>query len=292
MSWIQASPKGSNHTNTSPKYYYNSLKKPIEIYVFVDPLCPECWELESYLQKFCFEYGRFFIIRRITCSHLGTHTTKKLERSKKTYHSTAQSTKQTDKQDSWNSNSIIFPWISVATKAAELQGKNAGKTFLRKIREYYFLRGLDVLDERMIIQCAIESKLDVQEFRNDLYSNSVKKAIHYDLKTAKEMNVQSTPAVVFFNQLNEEQGVKVSGLYSYDVYVSVLKEMLQKDPIPSVKPPLEEYLSSFEIVAKSEISIVYDWSLEETNKHMKRLKLKQKVKKLIDKNEIYYKFIH
>ena len=191
-----------------------------------------------------------------------------------------------------DSHSVLFPWTSIATKAAELQGKNAGKTFLRKIREYHFLKGLDVTDESTIIQCAIESHLDVQEFRNDLYSSSIKKAIHCDLKIAKEMDVHSTPAIVFFNQMNDEQGIKVSGLYSYDVYVSVLTEMLQKDPIPSVKPSLEEFLSSFEIVAKNEISIVYDWTPDETTKHMKRLQLKQKVQKLVDKNEVYYRFIH
>src|SRR5699024_5471566 len=81
VSWIQASPKGSNHTNTSSKHHFNSSKKPIEIYVFVDSLCPECWELEPYIQKLHIEYGRFLIIRRITCSHLSTPTIRKLDRS-------------------------------------------------------------------------------------------------------------------------------------------------------------------------------------------------------------------
>src|SRR5690606_29896391 len=145
--------------------------------------------------------GRLFIIRRITCSYLNTQATRKHDRSKKA---------NDDKKESinvWNRNSVLFPWISVATKAADLQGKNAGNTFLRKIHEYYFLKGLDVTNEYTLIQCAVESKLDVQEFRSDLYSASIKKAIHCDLKIAKEMDVHSTPAVVFFNQVNEEQGI-------------------------------------------------------------------------------------
>lgn len=291
MSWIQASHRGSNQTNTSSTYHTQSAK-PIEVYTFVDPLCPECWELEPYLHKLYLEYGRFFTFRRITCSYLNKKTARKHERLKKTIDTADQLVKNRQNHDDvWNQRSILFPWISVAIKAAELQGKKAGKRFLRKIQEYYFINHIDVTSEQVIIQAAKDIGLDIDEFRHDLYSSSIKKAIQRDMKIAKDMDVHSTPAVVFFNQTNESQGIKVSGLYSYDIYVSILNELLQIRPIPSVKPLLEDFIAAFEFVTKKEVSIVYDWTLCETKKQMKRLQLRRKVKKHSANHNIYYKLI-
>src|SRR5690625_6938118 len=63
--------RNSKLTNTSSKYrFYDFVQKPIAIYVFVDPLCSECWSLEPYLKKLSIEYGRFFSIIPIISKHL------------------------------------------------------------------------------------------------------------------------------------------------------------------------------------------------------------------------------
>ena len=41
------------------------MKKPLEIYMFIDPLCPECWALEPILKKLHIEYGRYFSIKHV-----------------------------------------------------------------------------------------------------------------------------------------------------------------------------------------------------------------------------------
>lgn len=47
-----------------------SNQKPLEIYVFVDPLCPECWALEPILKKLQIEYGNWITLKHVLTSNL------------------------------------------------------------------------------------------------------------------------------------------------------------------------------------------------------------------------------
>lgn len=272
------------------------MQKPIEIYVFVDPLCPECWSLEPYTKKLSVEYGRFFTIRPIISGHLNTLNKDKFDKPKKLkdiWDKTAKRTGMSCDGDLWIDNPVSSPWIaSLAIKAAELQGKKAGKLFLRKVQENLFLQKRNISDEEVLFSIAKEINLDLQEFKNDLYSESAKKAFQGDLKLTKEMEVDYIPTIVFFNQVIEEQGIKISGLYPYDIYVKVLKQMLQKDPKPDKTPPLEEFLSYYGVVGNKEISVVFDWTLPKTEKEMKKLLLKQKVEKIPVKYGTFWKYIY
>ncbi|MEC5423594.1 ClpXP adapter SpxH family protein [Virgibacillus sp. C22-A2] len=283
-----------NDTSTSYSFF-DFVQKPIEIYVFIDPLCPECWSLEPYLKKLSIDFGRFFTIRPIISGHLNTLNKDQFDKPRKLkdiWEKTAKRTGMSCDGDLWIENPISFPWIaSLAIKAAELQGKKAGRVFLRKVQENVFLNKQNISDEDVLIKCAEEAKLDISEFRNDLYSTSAKKALQCDLKLTQEMEVDYIPTIVFFNQLVEEQGIKISGLYPYDIYVRVLKEILQKDPIPSEKPPLEDFLAFYGTVGNKEISVVYDWTLSKTEREMKKLQLRQKVKRIPVKYGSFWQYI-
>ncbi len=47
-------------------------KKPLEIYLFIDPLCPECWALEPILKKLHIEYGQYFKIKYVVSGRLAS----------------------------------------------------------------------------------------------------------------------------------------------------------------------------------------------------------------------------
>ncbi|KAB8139203.1 DsbA family protein [Gracilibacillus oryzae] len=271
------------------------LKKPIEIYVFVDPLCPECWSFEPYLKKLTVEYGRFFTIRPILSGQLTNLHKDKFEQPRKLkeiWEKTANRTGMCCDGDLWLENPIHFPKItSIAVKAAELQGKKAGKRFLRKIQELAFLEKKDISSERILLECARQLNLDIEEFKSDLYSHSAAKALQCDLKITKEMEVEYVPTMVFFNESDEEAGIKISGIYPYDIYVKVLKQMLQKEPLPARKPDLVDFLSQYEFVATKEVAVVYDWSLEKAEKELKKLQLKQLVEKVPVKFGCFWKYI-
>ncbi|WP_343042452.1 ClpXP adapter SpxH family protein [Ornithinibacillus caprae] len=294
MSWNHAELESSNQTNTSHKYSY-VVNKPIEIYVFIDPLCPECWSLEPYLKKLSIEYGRFFTLYPIMGGYLNPLTKDKFDQPKKLkdiWEKTAKRTGMSCDGDLWIENPINSPKMAfLAIKAAELQGKRAGRVFLRKVQESVFLNKQDISDENVLIQCAKDAELDLNEFKNDLHSPSAKKALQCDLKLTKEMDVDYTPTIVFFNQNAEEQGLKISGLYPYDIYVRVLSEMLQKQPIPSEKPPLEDFLSYYDVVGSKEVSVVYNWTVNKAEREMKKLQLRQKTEKITAKYGSFWKHI-
>lgn len=296
MSWNQTELTSSNHTNTSVNYsYIDIVQKPIEIFVFIDPLCAECWSLEPYLKKLSVEYGRFFTIRQIVSGQLRALNTDSFDKPRKLkdmWERTAKRTGMSCDGDLWIENPVSYPWIaSLAIKAAELQGKKSGMLFLRKLQENLFLKKQNISDGDVLLQCAKEAKLDVEEFERDLFSTSAKKAYQCDLKLTREMEVDYIPTIVFFNQVVEEEGIKISGLYPYEIYELVLKEMLQRTPIPSVKPPLETFLEYYEVVGSKEISVVYDWSLAKTEKEMKKLQFQQVVEKIPAKYGSFWKYI-
>ncbi|WP_330948503.1 ClpXP adapter SpxH family protein [Virgibacillus sp. MG-45] len=296
MSWKQTELNSSTKTNTSPQYsYFDFVQKPIEIYVFIDPLCPECWSLEPYLKKLSIEYGRFFTIRPILSSYANPLNKDHFQQPKKLkeiWERTAKRTGMSCDGDLWLENPISSPRIAaIAIKAAELQGKKAGRVFLRKVQESLFLKKQNISDERVLIDCAREARLDIHEFRNDLHSTSARKALQCDIKLTNEMEVDYIPTMVFFNQRIDEQGIKVSGLYPYEIYVRVLNEILQKRPIPSEKPPLEDFVAFYHVVATKEIAVVYDWSLAKAEREMKKLQLKQIVNKIPVKHGTFWRFI-
>lgn len=296
MRWNQTELQGSSKTNTSAGYsYFDYVKKPIEIYVFVDPLCPECWSLEPYLKKLTVEYGRFFTIRPVISGYLNHLNKDKFDKPKKLkeiWERTAKRTGMSCDGDLWIENPVSSPWIaSLAIKAAELQGKRAGRIYLRKIQENLFLLKQNISEEEVLLKCAEEAQIDLEEFKNDLYSASAKKAFQDDLKLTNEMEVDYNPTIVFFNHVIEQHGIKISGLYPYDIYVRILKQMLQKDPTPADKPPLEDFLAHYQFVGNKEISVVYDWNQAKTDREMKKLQLKRIVKKIPVKHGTFWKYM-
>ncbi|WP_305792001.1 ClpXP adapter SpxH family protein [Halobacillus sp. Marseille-Q1614] len=293
MSW-----KSLNSSNEQPgtsSGFFDLLKRPVEMYVFIDPLCPECWSLEPVIKKLTIEYGRFFTLRPILSGNLASLqkcSSGKPEKLKKVWDNTASRTGMCCDGDVWIENPVSSPLVTaLAVKAAELQGKKAGMRFLRKIQEYVFLEKQDISNEEVLISCAEKSRLDVSEFKKDLHSESAQKALQCDIKLTREMDVDSAPSIVLFNESEEDAGLKITGSYSYDVYVKVLKEMLQKDPKPAKKPSLEDFLNHYKFVANKEVAVVYDWTEQQARREMGKLVLKQKAREVPVKHGAFWEYI-
>jgi hypothetical protein len=105
------------------------------------------------------------------------------------------------------------------------------------------------------------------------------------------MDVTQIPTLIVFNDKTDDDGIKISGRYSYDVYVEILREMLGFPIEPSPLPDLEEFLSIYSFVATKEVSVVYQISNEEAEKQLKRLVLQQKVERVPVKYGTFWRYI-
>ncbi|WP_349772251.1 ClpXP adapter SpxH family protein [Lederbergia citrisecunda] len=265
--------------NTNSHYLDN---KPMEIYLFVDPFCAECWSLSPIINKLQIEYGDYFTMKYVLCGNLAIWNQKggKLDKKKNNQH-----LKKEDQQHCYTPH-----LAAISIKAAELQGKKAGIRFIRRLQELLFVENADITDINVIQRCAQHVGLDLEEFIRDVYSQSSAKAFQCDLKISSEMEVNEMPAMVFFNENIEDEGLKITGLYSYDIYVQLLTEMLERFPKPAEKPPLELFLSTNPIMASKDLAMIYDVPVQQIEKQLKKLQLQQKVQKIQAKNGHFWKY--
>ncbi|MFA9555803.1 ClpXP adapter SpxH family protein [Evansella sp. AB-rgal1] len=270
-------------------YVSDKKKKPMEIYMFIDPLCPECWALEPIIKKLQMDYSPYFTLRTLLGNELkslnqpcGSKKEAHLKQLAKMFNETASRTGMPCDGDVWYENNPTTPYSAIiAIKAAELQGKAIGSKYLRRLRESLFVHKQNIAEENVLIECAKKvNGMDIKEFQKDLHSQSAMKAFKSDVNTTKEMDVTTVPTLVFFSDDVDEPGLKVSGLYDYSVYVDIMKDMIVDDLEKCPPMQLESFLQFYSLVASKEISVVFDWSKEEVEKEMKKLQIMQKVEKV------------
>ena len=273
-------------------------KKPVEIYVFIDPLCPQCWGMEPVLKKLQMEYGPIISIKHVLTGKLVTPSfQKELQAPSQladVWEKTASRTGMSCDGDLWLTNAIpsTMPYnASLAIKAAELQGKKNGIRFLRKLREYLFLKKKNISEIDILVECAEASGIDPQEFLQDINSEAAAKAFQCDLKITQEMDVQEIPSLVIFNEKIEDEGIKISGIYPYEVYISILSEIIPDMPDPEPLPDIEYFVRFFNLVATREIAVVYNMKESEVEKEMKKLQLRQLVQRIPGKQGTFWKYI-
>ncbi|MGM7719586.1 ClpXP adapter SpxH family protein [Metabacillus sp. Hm71] len=289
----------NNHEEKNASLFFSHCsghpEKPLEIYMFVDPLSPECWALEPIIKKLQIEYGRLFTLKHIISGRLATLNITKRKRPEslaQAWEKTASRTGMSCDGNIWMKNPLSQPYTaSLAIKSAELQGRKAGIRYLRKLQEQLFIESKNISEENMLIKIAQDVGLDVTEFQRDLHSESAAKALQCDLKITSEMDVHEIPTLAFFSKNVEEEGLKITGIYSYDLYVHVLEEFIGDAIKPSHTPPLEIFLKHYQFVASTEIATVYNMTLSEVEKELKKLVLSQAVEKVQAKHGTFWRYL-
>ena len=108
--------------------------------MFIDPLCPECWALEPILKKLQIEYGQYFPIKHVLSGRSAIKFGKK-----KNFENIAKSGRKQQADQECHVMGVfglriqsILLTVSIALKAAELQGRRAGLRFLENSRRCIF----------------------------------------------------------------------------------------------------------------------------------------------------------
>lgn len=275
-----------------PISFQKCVHKPIEAYLFIDPLCRDCWAIDPLVTKLLLEYGHYFTLRHVLTGKVeSSHKWNKpanirfvWEKTTSLHGFSCDGKINMHKSDS-------SPYISsLAIKAAELQGRKAGSKFLRKLQEAIFLSNVHKPDSETLLSCAEKSGIDVKEFMDDLHAAGARKAFQCDLKFTNEMYITEIPSLVFFHTNSDEEGIKIAGIYSYDVYVQILREIVNEELVPKPLPSIEELLHEYEFLSTREVATIYGMSHAEAERELKKLVLKRKVRQLPTEREMYWKF--
>lgn len=263
-------------------------KQSIEVYAFIHPLCPESWRMEPILKRMQLEYGKYICIKHILSGNIA-NVSATLHRQLNKAASETGSLYSSETSIDCRYESLPYN-TSLAIKAAELQGKKRGIRFLRKLQQYYFLKNKDLSNMNVLIECAEAVKLDIKEFVADISSHTAEKALNSDLKVAEEMDVQEVPSLVFFNVNTDDEGIKVSGIYSYDIYKSILKEIMPSLPEPAPLPTIESFIRFYQVSTAQEIAAVYNMNVRTVECEMKNLTKRNVVQRIPTEHGVFWKY--
>jgi putative protein-disulfide isomerase len=87
-----------------------------------------------------------------------------------------------------------------AVIAARMQGAGFEEAMNTAIQRAYYTQARNPSDEATLVDLAGEIGLDVERFRAALHSEKVQKALEAEIAQAREMDVESFPAIVFRDQ--------------------------------------------------------------------------------------------
>ncbi|RTQ89854.1 DsbA family protein [Lysinibacillus telephonicus] len=244
----------------------SSITKPIELYIFIDPLCHKALKMQTMLRKLLVEYEHYFTWRYVLSTKLAS------------LNSLSRRTKGCLSGVELDITHPALP--SIAIKAAELQGKRAASRYMLKLQEHALLNTKNITSYCALIDIAKESKIDVDEFITDFGSKEAGRAFQCDLHITREMEVDEVPSIVFFSERIEDEGLKVSGMYSYEVYVQILQEMLNEEITCQPLPTFDELFDKFITLTTQDVAEIYSISEHQAERELKKRMLQQKIERI------------
>lgn len=177
----------------------------IEIYLFVNPLGKNCFQLEQQLIQFIEEeYGekskekvQFRFLPLVNLQTIGDVMQ-------------TNGISQTNLNERNQLFSITYS-AALDCKAAHFQGKKKGRQFLSKLQEAVCCKKIPYSKE--LAESIFSEIGDLMMFKEDRQSEFVKEAFFSDQKMAREMGIKKHPSAVVYNYSDEHNfGVLVEGL--------------------------------------------------------------------------------
>ena len=204
------------------------LNNMIEVFLFVNPLGPTCYETEKIIESFSNERDEKVKVRFIPLLN---------------FHTIGNIMKERGNQTLSNRNQLYTDSFhaSLAFQAASMQGKKKGRKFLMALQDKVIHEGKEVTKE-LFIQIAELIKLDIEMFEEDFESDLTKAAFKKDQKLAQEMEIENAPSCVLFAGGDDE--------YGYRLDTSITKQLLHgfSDERIQLKKSASKHLSLIQMV--------------------------------------------
>lgn len=172
------------------------FKQIIEIYLFINPLGSKCYQAEKELLTFIESKSD----KKVHFRFIPFHNLQTVSNYMK-FHQLPERNLALRNEICGNTYSACL-----AYKAALMQGKKKGRTFLMNLQKAV-VEDQCVFSETLLKTIAQQSHLDVEMFLEDKQSDFAKKDYEKDQQIAREMNIQCTPSLVLFDNLTDDYGL-------------------------------------------------------------------------------------
>jgi 2-polyprenyl-6-methoxyphenol hydroxylase-like FAD-dependent oxidoreductase/predicted DsbA family dithiol-disulfide isomerase/predicted transcriptional regulator len=184
------------------------LLQRVKVMYFSDPVCSTCWIVDPYIKKLLQEYGSVIDLEIIMGGLLDSWENFCGGHEKETQSFlcdlwTKESSKFNIRLDAsvWMEKPIAssIP-ASIAYYAAEFQGIDQAKRYIRNLREHLFLRGHDISERRHLITAAVECGLNVAQFIGDLDNGRAREVFDRRQNDKRMWSVLHYPTLIFVNE--------------------------------------------------------------------------------------------
>ena len=145
----------------------------------------------------------------------------------------------------------------VAVKAAEAQGREAGRRYLRRLREAVLVEGRPIHREGVQREVAAEAGLDVERFAKALGDGSARAAFQRDLEECRSLGITGFPTV---EVRRGDEAVRMEGWHPWEEYEETVRKLdpaLAPRKVDPTAPALSELFTRYPRCATREVAAVF-----------------------------------
>ena len=271
---------------------FSFKRKAVKIVYFTDPICSSCWGIEPQLRKLKLEYGEYFEIEYRMGGLLPSWD----------IYSSGGINSPSDVASHWEEAGDYYEmpmdggvWLedpldssyppSIAVKAAELQSKEKGISFMRKLREMLFLKKKNITKWEHLQQAARETGLDTFQFKAD-YEGKANELFREDLNLGKQLGVRGFPTL-FFTDADNNQAL-VYGFRPYEVFENTIKKFVPVAEKKQYDHSPDRLFSHFPTLMTKEFAVLTEDSLANAEQVLTGLLAEGKVSNFKSKNGVLW----
>ncbi|WP_051237692.1 DsbA family protein [Lacticigenium naphthae] len=204
-------------------------KKIMEIFLFVNPLGPRCYETEKIVLDFVQERNEKVKLRFIPFVNFHTISTQL------SLHPIKETTIETR-----NKLYMDTYETALAFTAVSMQGKNIGRQFLMALQKS-LIEQQNKVSNKLISEIISSLPIDTEMFLEDWHADFTKQLFLKDQKIAREMDVSQTPSLVLFSSMSSDYGSVIESTVSKEVLHGLCDSQNQKIHNLSSKKIIKSY---------------------------------------------------
>lgn len=258
----------------------DGANKPVKVVYFSDPLCSACWGAEPMLNKLKLEYGDTMDIEyrmggllpnwkamgNATPARVAAHVDE-MQR-----HFEMPMTGKTWALDPPHSS---FP-PSIAFKAAQMQDEIKAVSFLRRLREMFFVEAINIAKWEHIVAVAAETGLNTTQLQQD-YEGSAGELFEQDMELARQLGIKGFPTLVFSNGAGDQETVQ--GAKYYDVFEQAILRVCPDASKQAVAADWHPIFGELGTLTTKEFAVLSNRSIAEANAKLEALAQARKIDK-------------